>query len=72
MKPVVDRLENELDGRLDVIRLNIQEPVGRELARNYRFEYTPTFIFIDAEGNELWRQVGELDTERVRESVASP
>ena len=72
MKPVVDRLENDMDGKLEIIRVNIQDSVGRELARNFGFEYTPTFIFFDGNGNELWRQVGGLDTERVRSSLSSP
>jgi thioredoxin 1 len=69
IKPVVDNLEAELAGQLLVIRLNIQESVGRELAPVYMFEYTPTFIFFDAQGNELWRQIGSLDAERVRASL---
>ena len=69
MKPVVDELEQELGDRLHFIRLNIQEEVGRELAPIYGFEFTPTFIFFDANGQELWRQVGGLDTQRVRDSV---
>ncbi len=69
MKPVVDGLEQELAGQLLIIRLNIQESVGRELAPVYGFEYTPTFIFFDAQGDELWREVGRLNAERVRESV---
>ncbi len=70
MKPAVDRLEQELNGQLLIIRLNIQESVGRELAPVYNFEYTPTFIFFDAQGNEVWRQVGDLDVKRVRESIS--
>ncbi|MCE7904190.1 MAG: thioredoxin [Anaerolineae bacterium CFX3] len=72
MKPVVDGLEKELAGKLILIRLNIQESVGRELAPVYGFQYTPTFIYFDAQGNELWRQVGGLDVERVRQSVGNP
>lgn len=69
MKPIVDGLEQELEGQLLIIRLNIQESVGRELAPVYGFEYTPTFIFFDAQGNELWREVGSLDVKRARESA---
>ena len=65
----MDELENELNDRLVVIRVNIQEEVGRELAPVYEFSFTPTFIYFDAEGTELWREVGGLDTQRVRESV---
>ena len=69
MKPVVDGLEQELAGQLLIIRLNIQETVGRELAPVYGFEFTPTFIFFDAQGNEVWRQVGEFDPQLVRDSL---
>jgi thioredoxin-related protein len=69
MKPVVDGLETELGDRIHIIRLNIQESVGRELAPVYGFEFTPTFIFFDALGVEVWRSVGELDPQRVRDSL---
>ena len=69
MKPIVDGIEQEYEGRLLVIRLNIQEQVGRELAPVFGFEYTPTFIFFDAQGNELWRSVGSLDPEKLRQSL---
>ena len=69
MKPVVDELENELMDQVLFIRLNIQEEVGRELAPVYGFEFTPTFILFDGAGNELWRDVGAIDPQRVRESI---
>jgi hypothetical protein len=65
----VDELENELGDEILFIRLNIQEDVGRELAPVYDFEFTPTFIYFDEQGNEVWREVGGLDAQRVRESV---
>lgn len=69
MKPVVDGLEKEMSGRLDVIRVDIHTKGGRELADQMGFEYTPTFILFAADGAELWRQVGGLDVDRVRQSV---
>jgi thioredoxin-related protein len=69
LKPVVDELENELRDQLLVIRLNVQEEVGRELAPVYGFGFTPTFIYFDAEGEEVWREVGNLDPQRVRDSI---
>ena len=65
----MDELENELGDQILIIRLNIQEEVGRELAPVYDFEFTPTFIYFDGDGNELWREVGSLDTQKVYESV---
>jgi thioredoxin-related protein len=69
IKPVVDGLEQELGDEIYIIRLNIQEEVGRELAPVYGFEFTPTFIYFDEDGNELWRQVGEFDPQKVRDSL---
>jgi thioredoxin 1 len=69
LRPVVDDIEQKYRGRLIVLRVNIQSPVGRELAQYYSFEYTPTFIFFDGEGREVWRSVGELDPKRVAASV---
>ena len=69
MKPIVDGIEEEYADRLHVIRLNVQEQVGRELAPVFGFEFTPTFIFFDAQGNELWRSVGTLDLDRLRQSL---
>lgn len=69
MKPVVDGLEKELSGRLTVIRVDIHTETGREIARQYKFQYTPTFIMFDVDGNELWREVGSLNADRVRQLV---
>lgn len=69
MKPIVDRLENELGDRLRVIRLNAQDKIGRELAPVYELEYTPTFVLFDGRGNEMLRQTGGLDTGRVKDLI---
>jgi thiol-disulfide isomerase/thioredoxin len=65
-KPVVDRLENEYKGKLLFIRINIQDKLGMELAPVYGFRYTPTFIFFDEQGAEVWRTIGSLDEARLR------
>ena len=67
----MDGLEAQFAPKLVVLRVNIQDPAGRELAPVYDFEYTPTYIFFDARGHELWRSIGEIDPQKVRDSVAS-
>ena len=72
IKPGVDKLEQELNRsgkQIHIIRLNIQEPAGKELAPVYRFGYPPTFVFLDAQGRELWRTVGVFDPQQVRDSL---
>lgn len=69
IQPAVDELEADLGDALHVIRINAQESAGRELATLYGFSFTPTFVFFDVAGNELWREVGGLDSQRVRNSL---
>ena len=67
----MDGLEQEVNDQAHFIRLNIQEQVGMELAPVYDFEFTPTFIYFDSEGNEVWRMVGDFDPQRVRDTLAN-
>ncbi|MFN8412521.1 MAG: thioredoxin family protein [Anaerolineales bacterium] len=75
VQPIVDSLENEINGEVSIgkklhfIRLNIQEQAAQQLAPLYNFEVTPTFIFFDENGNEVWRTVGTFDPQLVRNSL---
>ena len=64
-KPAVDRLEEKESDRLKVIRVNVQDPSGRELGEHFGMTFTPTFILFDPQGAETWRTVGMLDGEEV-------
>ena len=65
----MDGIENEFKGQLIVLRVNIQDPDSRILADRYGFEFTPTFIFLGPQGEELWRSVGSLDAQKIRGSL---
>lgn len=71
-RPIVNRIEREHADRLQVIRLNIQDPAGRQLAADFASTFTPTFIFFDALGQEAWRTVGAVDPLAVRQSLDQP
>jgi len=66
VKPVVDAVEREFFGKLKVIRLNVQDPAGKALALEYGFQFTPTFILLDGDGQEAWRSVFALDPAQLR------
>ncbi len=66
-KPIVDGIEGVHEGKLKVIRLNIQEPAGEALLERYDFRFTPTFIFFDENGEELQRWVGGIYSAEVKE-----
>jgi len=70
LKPAVDQAEKEYEGRLTILRINIQDPLGRELRPVYNFQYTPTFIFIDEQGQELWRIIRDFDAVKLRAEMS--
>ena len=65
----MDGIEADHAGRLRVLRLDVQDATGKALADEYAVLGTPTFIFLDAQGSELWRSVGTIDAARVAESL---
>ena len=65
----MNRLEKELSGKLQIIRVNVQDEVGQKLGQRFGCRFTPTFILFDRNGIEKWRSVGTLDVERVKASV---
>jgi len=65
----VNGLQAELGGQLEIIKVDIYTAAGRELTAEYNSIATPTFIFLDAGGNEVWRSIGSLDPGRVRTSL---
>lgn len=66
LKPTIDALEEEFAGRLIILRINAQEEAGMQLAPVYGFQYTPTFVYFDANGNERWRIIGSFDEAQLR------
>jgi thiol-disulfide isomerase/thioredoxin len=50
MKPVMDRLEAEAGHRLQILRINVKEPIGIEIADRYGVTFTPTFLLFNSLG----------------------
>jgi len=69
MRPVVDGIEREWQGRLKVVRLDIQGATGLALSRELGAVYTPTFILYDAQGQELLRSVGSLTPDDIQRAL---
>jgi hypothetical protein len=69
LEPVVNRLENSMSGKLNLIKINVKDPVAGVIATQLALEVTPTFIFFGSAGIEKWRSVGHLDPRRVQKSM---
>lgn len=65
----MDGLEEEFEGQLKVIRVDVQSDGGQEVARLYG-TFTPTFVLFDPQGEELWREIGIVEPEKVRQSIS--
>jgi len=51
MKPLVERLEKEYEGKVEFRRyVDSGDPVGDALAQQFNVQYVPTFAFVNADG----------------------
>ena len=57
-KPVVDRLAKQLQGRAELIRVNVGTPTGLAVAQMYGVRATPTQLVFDGQGNVVYSHVG--------------
>jgi hypothetical protein len=71
-KPVVNGIETQYAETLDVIHINVHDPVGRTLTEKFQSEFTPTFVLLDAAGDEIMRTVGAIDPLEVRRILGDP
>ena len=67
----MDRLEQDLRGRAEVLRLSAWSAVGRELAARYGVRGVPTFFLFDGSGEMLYHKVGRLDADAVMAEINS-
>ncbi len=63
MKPVLEELKKDYDGRLDVVQVSVDE--FPEAVRQFRLRTVPTEIFLRADGRELYRREGFMAKEEI-------
>ena len=75
-KPVVDGLEKKLDGKADVVRLDVLSGVGQQAARQYGVRGVPALVVVDGSGQAVFGQAGiprpGQVIEQVETLIASP
>lgn len=67
----MDRLERELQGQAQVLRLSVWSSVGRQLASRYGVRGVPTFLLFDGTGDLIHYQVGRLDAQRIKSEIGA-
>jgi thiol-disulfide isomerase/thioredoxin len=63
-RPIVDNIERDLAGTLDVLRVNVAEAVGQEVRERFGATMVPTIIVLDEHGTERYRTEGRLPRKR--------
>lgn len=65
MRPAMDRLESDAGHRLQILRVNVKDPIGRQLAERYRVTFTPSFLLFNSYGSKEDEFTLVLDRARV-------
>ncbi len=68
-EPIVNGLEKEWAGSVQVVQVNIQDRSNQELIERLDARFTPTFVLFDAGGEEVWRSVGAIQADEARAQV---
>ncbi len=68
-EPIVNGLEREWAGSVQVVQVNIQVGANQALIERLGARFTPTFVLFDAGGEEVWRSVGAIAPDEVRAQV---
>lgn len=63
MNPVIDELEKELEGKLEVERINVDE--NQALSSQYGVMSIPTYVVLK-EGKEIARKIGLTPKEELK------
>ncbi|MFC1462634.1 organomercurial lyase [Verrucomicrobiota bacterium] len=70
MAPILDALEKEYKGKLDVEFIDVWERKNKKKAKEYGIRVIPTQVFLSAEGKELWRHEGFISKDGILEKWA--
>ncbi len=65
----MDRLEQDLQGRATVVRIDLLSQVGREAAYNYGIKLIPAIVVFDGHGQVILQQNGIIDAAAINKVI---
>jgi hypothetical protein len=71
-EPIVNGIQEEYKDELVVMKINVQTDVGKEIGMRYGFEFTPSFLLFNADGEILLQTIGLMDTDQIRTALGQP
>lgn len=69
MMPVVDGLETDFGGKVDIFRLDAGMPENQQLMAQYDVFGHPAFAVIDAKGDVVERFIGAQPADALRKAI---
>ncbi len=69
MTPIVNGIKREYRGRLNVVYVSMNQPAGKELAKQHGVVGTPTILLLDGEGARVNALRGLLPTSLIEQAV---
>ncbi len=65
MQPVINAIENEYKGKVKVVFYDVWTKDGKQYADKYKIRLIPTQVFLDKQGNEIFRHEGFFPKEEI-------
>ena len=65
MQPIIEEIEKEYKGQVNVVFYDVRTPEGRPYAYKYKIRLIPTQVFLDKEGTEYFRHIGFFPKEEL-------
>lgn len=70
MKPVVDGLKQQYEGKVEFRLINAEtDPNGASLSAQYNVSAVPTFVFLNQDGTEATRLLGEVSKDQLTKTL---
>ena len=67
LKPIFHALEKEYEGKVDFVTINVDSMP--ELSNQYKVESIPNMVFINPEGDEVYRSVGFREADQIKGDI---
>jgi len=65
MQPILEEIEKEYQGKVEVIFHDVKTPAGKPYIKEFGVRAIPTQVFLDKDGNEYFRHLGFFPKEEV-------
>jgi thioredoxin-like negative regulator of GroEL len=69
MDPIVDGLEDKYAGAFKIVRVNVGDREGTQLARAYGCIGQPAFVLFDSSGEQVRRLIGAQTVETFEQEI---